>query len=142
MLDTNWQRRVNVKIRNKKIMMIALMVIISTMLLTATSFAVGQMDGYTWINLSEEAKEAYIEGIWDGMNYMLVSIVASFDPELDIVETVNQMKKEGDLVALEEEDYSTAIETIDAAYADEDNLGITTFELLVEEAIDIDEDIE
>jgi len=126
----------------KKFMMIISMVIISTMLLTATSFAVGHMDGHTWINLNEEAKEAYIEGIWDGMNYMLVSIVASFDPEKDIESTVNQMKEEGELVILQEEEYSIAIETIDEIFADEDNLEMTTFELLVKEAIEIDEDIE
>ena len=125
----------------KKFLVISFVIVI-VLSLSFPSHAIGNMAGYDWVELSEEAKEAYLAGLYDGFTFLSLVFFAGFDPDHDLEEMAENLEQEGEIDTLEEEDYPEVIEAIDKEFAERDDLSTTIFDLLAEETLEeVDEDL-
>jgi len=97
------------------------------------SFALENMNGETWSTLNKEAKKTYLKGIVDGINFMIVSIVAESQPDIDIDLLATQLKREGDLIELTVMDFIEGITNIDNQL--KHNPEKTVFDIIVEDKL-------
>jgi len=125
----------------KKLSKIFIITIIALVLTTGTLSAFGHVDGNDWSNFETVEKRTYLEGLIDGLNFMMVGMVAGFEPDKEPIEIVSELKEDGDLLILQEDEYKVAIESINNIYENEANINNTILELLMTEELDIETNI-
>jgi len=120
---------------------IVLLTLITLLISTSGAYATGNIDGNDWIDFNNNEKEIYLEGIFDGLNLMLVGMLAGFEPDREITEIILELEEEGELFLLQEDDYNNAINSVNELYSNEENLDVSVLELFLEGKV-MEEDID
>ena len=120
---------------------IVLLTLIALLFSTSGAYSIGHVDGNDWLEFNNIEKEIYLEGIFDGLNLMLVGMLAGFEPDREITEIILELEEEGELFLLQEDDYNNAINSVNELYSNEDNLDVSVLELFLEGEV-MEEDID
>lgn len=119
----------------KKIKLIVLVILVALLFSTSSVYAVGNVNGNDWNDFSNNEKEVYLEGLFDGLNFLLAGISVGMEPDREITEIVLELEKEGELFLLQEDDYSKMIDTLNEIYSDDNNLNESIMVLFLEERV-------
>jgi hypothetical protein len=96
----------------KKIM-IGILIIGLIFIFTSQILAFENMTAARWNNLKEEEKVKYLEGIFFGMNFFMISMHSSFEENIDMDLMAEQLKREGELIQPDSDDYNDTVNKID-----------------------------
>lgn len=102
------------------------------MLSATMAFAWENMDGKTWNELERTEKKFYLEGLVEGMNITLISMMNEFQPDANIVSVAEQLLEKGELIVTGD-DYEEAINNFNEDFKDAPDK--TIFDLMVEDEL-------